>query len=1224
MKHFPMKSAQPSAPRLFPALPAPVTPATGRRVRVCIASPEFVGPSQNGGIGTAYTALADALADAGHEVTCLYLLGTESASHDIQYWVRQFRQRRLKLVPLPRLPTPIDAPWHQSKSYETYTWLKQHDEFDVIHFPEWRGPGFHTLNAKHQGLAFARSTICVGTHSMTAWLKTANRECLTELDELEQDFMERQSVALADVVVSPSSYLLNWIAQRGWLLPTNCHVQQNVLPKSARPPGPVPPRALHEISELVFFGRLETRKGVLLFCDALDRIPAELAKKLRTVTFLGKEANVEGVPGCQFVQKRAERWPWKVQVLTDRNQPQAIAYLSQKGRLAAIPSLLENSPYTVLECLGAGIAFVANRIGGIPELIAPEDVDKVCFETKPEALAQLLCTALQDGFRAAQPALDALANERAWVAWHENQCADASAITPAAVAPAARTWPKVSLCLTTFNRPKLLGQALESIKALTYPNFEVVLVDDGSTKPEAVTALQALESDFAARGWRIVRQPNRYLGAARNSGARQASGDYLLFMDDDNYAEPGELTTLVEVAGRTGADIVCCGMNYFNGYEAPQRQHPPKGRWLPLGGAAAVGAFKNCFGDANALVRRSSFVSLGGFTEDFGVTHEDWEFHANAVLRGYKLEVVPEFLFWYRGNADSMIRTLNWYPNYMRSIRPYLNAVPEELRNLVYFAQGLQMRHGTAQARSAALTEFARLTIPWRSKLEAARVLATLNQPKAAEELLRQAIKVAEGTKHPVVVLEAILGVAEEMRRYDRAQAQHLAELAVQLADILKDPTLIEKAHELKTSCSSTERRPDVGAVAPALSAAIGLPPVTPKRTVGFLAFEPPDHACPTLRLKSVLEHLHGTGSLELVPLGGLRDGHFHFQEHNLQRAEIIVVQRQMAAALPYAELRKRLNGRPAKVVFELDDALTLLPESHRAVAAFRQIRPHIEEYLRQADLITVSTPALQSLFQPLNRNIAVLSNSVDTGLWSPPSVSQEPADRITILFSGTLDHERDLQVVEPALLDLLAAFPDQVEFLYWGNVTERLRALPQVKSVGAFLPSYQEYAARLQQLAVSFALVPLEDIPFNRGKSAIKWLEYSACRIPGIYSELAAYPQTVKHGRTGLLVPNTREAWFSAMKTLVENRALRHDLGAQAQADGTGSAHGATECRALVKGLRSHVHGGGTAGGCRDGNCTRSLNSHPHIQPRRTDPPVPVGFANEHAGRSFRADCGR
>ena len=55
-------------------------------------------------------------------------------------------------------------------------------------------------------------------------------------------------------------------------------------------------------------------------------------------------------------------------------------------------------------------------------------------------------------------------------------------------------------------------------------------------------------------------------------------------------------------------------------------EHPRTERWLPLGDAAAVGLFKNCFGDAASLVERRAFEALGGFTEDGGVGHEDWRY----------------------------------------------------------------------------------------------------------------------------------------------------------------------------------------------------------------------------------------------------------------------------------------------------------------------------------------------------------------------------------------------------------------------------------------------------------------------------------------------------------------------------------------------------------------------------------------------------------------------
>jgi hypothetical protein len=228
---------------------------------------------------------------------------------------------------------------------------------------------------------------------------------------------------LADAVVSPSHYLLNWVSDQQWEMPKHCHVQQNILPHSAWPAEPPSAPRLNKISELVYFGTLETRKGLVLFCDALDAVPAATAKKLQRVTFLGRESIVDGIPARTYVEKRAERWPFPFQIITGHDATKTMDYLRQSDRMAVIPSLLENSPYRVLECLVARVAFVASRVGGIPELIAPADVDKVCFEPNAGALCAILCTALNEGLRPARAVVDVRANERAWVALHENSFA---------------------------------------------------------------------------------------------------------------------------------------------------------------------------------------------------------------------------------------------------------------------------------------------------------------------------------------------------------------------------------------------------------------------------------------------------------------------------------------------------------------------------------------------------------------------------------------------------------------------------------------------------------------------------------------------------------------------------------------------------------------------------------------------------------------------------------
>jgi glycosyltransferase involved in cell wall biosynthesis len=395
-----------------------------RRLNICIASPEFIGVTHHSSTGVAYTALAQALAAAGHHVTCLFLGAKDPSAQVWEQWVEKYKRDGLTLIPLPQINvSALVAPPHLIKSYEAFHWLKRNDRFDIIHFPDRQGPGYHTLTAKHHGLAFGHATICVDLHSMGAWLKAVDQEYVNDFAEVDTVFMEKRAVALADAVVSPSHYLLNWVSSQQWEIPSRCHVQQNILPQSAWPAEPLASPRLQEIDELVYFGTLETRKGVALFCDALDAIPAAIANKIRIVTFLGRESIVDGIPARTYVEKRGPRWPFRFQIISGHDANMTMDYLRGKNRLAVIPSLLENSPYRVLECLVAGIAFVASRVGGIPELIAPADVDKVCFEPNASALCAVLGVALTEGVRPARAVVDARANEQAWIALHENSFA---------------------------------------------------------------------------------------------------------------------------------------------------------------------------------------------------------------------------------------------------------------------------------------------------------------------------------------------------------------------------------------------------------------------------------------------------------------------------------------------------------------------------------------------------------------------------------------------------------------------------------------------------------------------------------------------------------------------------------------------------------------------------------------------------------------------------------
>lgn len=251
--------------------------------------------------------------------------------------------------------------------------------------------------------------------------------------------------------------------------------------------------------------------------------------------------------------------------------------------------------------------------------------------------------------------------------------------------------PLVSVCVTHFNRSEYLAQALDSIRSQDYPHFEVIIVDDASTKPEAIAFLDKLEDEFRAKQWKIIRNPkNIFPGAARNVAVRHSRGEYLLFMDDDNYGKPNQISTFIQVAGHTQADILTCAMDVFMGTEPPTKNHQVVHRFLPMGAAASVGLYLNMFGDMNALIKKEAYEALGGLTEERGIGGEDWELYSRAVLQGYHLETIPCALFWYRDTPSSITKSTHLYANSLRAIQSYLHSVPAPLRVNLILSQAQQ------------------------------------------------------------------------------------------------------------------------------------------------------------------------------------------------------------------------------------------------------------------------------------------------------------------------------------------------------------------------------------------------------------------------------------------------------------------------------------------------------------------------------------------------------
>jgi GT2 family glycosyltransferase len=326
--------------------------------------------------------------------------------------------------------------------------------------------------------------------------------------------------------------------------------------------------------------------------------------------------------------------------------------------------------------MGASV-LVADRLMGA-ELFPAASAEKINCAPLPDAMTKRIASMLE-GHRFTPNHMKVAPLPTSWVTPPAEKTTD----------DAACDAPLVTVCLMHFERPHLVEQALASVENQTYSHFEIVLLDDGSIKKKSLLKLKSLQKRFEKNGWRIIRQQNRYLGAARNTAAMAARGKYLYFLDDDNVLKPNALETITGVAERTGADVVASFSDVFKGNQPPDHSSTANVRIIQVGDDISYGFFRNAFGDSNALIRRSTFLMLGGNSEDYAVGLDDMEFFARAILNGYRLTVVPEALYWAR-QMPTRLRNLHFNPRAgrIRVCRTYLSQVPPKLRPLFLMISG--------------------------------------------------------------------------------------------------------------------------------------------------------------------------------------------------------------------------------------------------------------------------------------------------------------------------------------------------------------------------------------------------------------------------------------------------------------------------------------------------------------------------------------------------------
>jgi len=234
--------------------------------------------------------------------------------------------------------------------------------------------------------------------------------------------------------------------------------------------------------------------------------------------------------------------------------------------------------------------------------------------------------------------------------------------------------PLISVVIATFNRASFLGETIDSVLAQSLKDFELIVIDDGSTD-HTRQILGAYRDDV-----RVYHQENHGASAARNFGVRQARGEWIAFQDSDDVCARNHLESLYASAqGNPAAAMVFANGAYLRGNEHHRASIIPAGksRRLAAAGVTWVDLFdKSIFRLQASLIRKDAYLSLGGLDESFRICHDlDLCF---KLFGHYPIIYLDEIVFFYRKHGGNITRDqeLRLTEN-IRVIEKMLAAFPE-------------------------------------------------------------------------------------------------------------------------------------------------------------------------------------------------------------------------------------------------------------------------------------------------------------------------------------------------------------------------------------------------------------------------------------------------------------------------------------------------------------------------------------------------------------------
>ncbi len=542
---------------------------------------------------------------------------------------------------------------------------------DVIEVPDGFGVGYMCLQRRLTlDPDFRDTPIVTVAHTPTYMIERLNDSPTFQLPNYWTGVMEKFSALACDALVSPSQALLDRMAKDlGRPLPRS-EVIRNPFSGPATPP----PSAA-EKDHFFVASRLTYWKGVDHIARVFERLWSEgVDAKLK---LYGGDTPYAAA-GVMMSEHLKSRYAHRIEAgLLELPGPVPRAEIDRAAARAHAqihPSLFDNFPYSVVESMANGQVTLVNRNGGHNEILT-DGRDAIIIDVEnPETAAAAVASVLAMS-PDARKAMGAAARETvARECGHDRFYARKAELYEEVTARKAgrRSFPfiagavrdtrthrtkgvagRLSVVIPYFNMAAYIDETIDSVFASTWPDIEVVLVDDGSAEPESLAKLEELKLRLADRNFRVIRTVNQGVAAARNTGAEVATGALMALLDADDVVRPDYYANAIRVLETyDNVAFVGCWNEDFRDEDgetiriwATYNPEPP---------AQLIFNMTNCQG---MVYWRAAFLEAGRHDPTLRMFLDDWESVISLMAAGLRGVMLPQAHFRYRIRSASIFRS---------------------------------------------------------------------------------------------------------------------------------------------------------------------------------------------------------------------------------------------------------------------------------------------------------------------------------------------------------------------------------------------------------------------------------------------------------------------------------------------------------------------------------------------------------------------------------------